>query len=480
MGEGLTPVIHAKLETLVTSGFSSREEMNDKVKSKIRMLSEKDAHFAIDELASTDRASIRNFGSFFMGMYVLVWDRPCEPRSISAGWTNMLTHLNNLLVDSLNRYMRGDTEARNDPSPSYNPSSAGRVNRFDRNSNNNNNQQSYNNRDRSRDRDPTYYPKQRRDVRPPVNPTYDPRQQPRHPQQQQQQHEGPPSWHNNNHPHQGPPHQGPPHQSMGYGGPPGSSNYSQSPQAYPPNNQQFVPPGGGNGYGRGLPPPPMGQSMPPQQQPPSNYGMPPQNHGYPPQQQQQPMMGGGQQSMMGQQQQYNTGNRPYNAPPQMYNAPGRPGPQQNHQSPPPGASYGGWQQQQPPQQQGQMLDILALADKASSAVQALTGQAPGSQRNPGPYGQNPYPYGGQSQQPQQSQYPPPQSSYQQQQAPNYGMPNPQAMAPPYGGNPHGGRGQQGGGQQQRPRGGGGRHTTATMEMLPHNVQYAVQVSAFGE
>lgn len=70
MGEGLTPLIHAKLETLVTSGFTSREEMNDKVKSKIRMLSEKDALFAIDELASTDRASIRNFGSFFMGMYV--------------------------------------------------------------------------------------------------------------------------------------------------------------------------------------------------------------------------------------------------------------------------------------------------------------------------------------------------------------------------------------------------------------------------
>ena len=68
MGPGLTPAVNAKLETLVTSGFCSREEMNDKVKSKIRMLSEKDALFAVDELASTDRASIRNFGSFFMGM----------------------------------------------------------------------------------------------------------------------------------------------------------------------------------------------------------------------------------------------------------------------------------------------------------------------------------------------------------------------------------------------------------------------------
>lgn len=68
MGEGLTPGVNAKLETLVSSGFCTRAEMNEKVKSKIRMLSEKDALFAIDELASTDRASIRNFGSFFMGM----------------------------------------------------------------------------------------------------------------------------------------------------------------------------------------------------------------------------------------------------------------------------------------------------------------------------------------------------------------------------------------------------------------------------
>lgn len=68
MGEGLTPLVNTKLETLVSSGFCTRAEMNEKVKSKIRMLSEKDALFAIDELASTDRASIRNFGSFFMGM----------------------------------------------------------------------------------------------------------------------------------------------------------------------------------------------------------------------------------------------------------------------------------------------------------------------------------------------------------------------------------------------------------------------------
>jgi hypothetical protein len=57
-----------RLERLVTGGFCTQEEMNDKVKSKIRMLSEKDALFAIDELSSVERGQIRNFGSYFMGI----------------------------------------------------------------------------------------------------------------------------------------------------------------------------------------------------------------------------------------------------------------------------------------------------------------------------------------------------------------------------------------------------------------------------
>ena len=69
MGESLTPAVLARLEQLVTSGFCTREEMNDKVKSKIRMLSEKDALFALDELFSVERSSIRSFGSYFMGEY---------------------------------------------------------------------------------------------------------------------------------------------------------------------------------------------------------------------------------------------------------------------------------------------------------------------------------------------------------------------------------------------------------------------------
>jgi Heterogeneous nuclear ribonucleoprotein Q acidic domain len=79
MGPELTPTVNARLQKLVLDNFCSEEEMNEKVKSKIRMLSEKDALFAIDELASVERRQIRNFGSYFMGI--------------------------------LNRYMRGETSS---------------------------------------------------------------------------------------------------------------------------------------------------------------------------------------------------------------------------------------------------------------------------------------------------------------------------------------------------------------------------------
>ena len=68
MGPDLTPAVNGRLAKLVQDRFCTQEEMNDKVKSKIRMLSEKDALFAIEELASVDRSQIRNFGSYFMGI----------------------------------------------------------------------------------------------------------------------------------------------------------------------------------------------------------------------------------------------------------------------------------------------------------------------------------------------------------------------------------------------------------------------------
>eukprot|EP00977_Amphora_coffeiformis_P007032 scaffold1522_cov166-Amphora_coffeaeformis.AAC.10 len=400
MGEGLTPIVNAKLETLVSTGFCTRAEMNEKVKSKIRMLSEKDALFAIDELASTDRASIRNFGSFFMGI--------------------------------LNRYMRGDTQSRHDP-PALHPSSSSfsssRTNRFDRNNN------SSGNRERSRDRGPPP-PKyggrfqQQHSNQQFNNPTYDPRQQQQRPPWNQQGSVPPP----------------PPQQQQPYNaGPPSNypppAPYQQQQPPQPPN--QFVPTQGG------FPPPNMAPGFPPQQM----------QQGYVPNNPQ----------MMGQTQpSYNTGN----APPYQQQPPYNNSQVQYPPQPPQRPPYNSWQPQQqqpqpPPQQQGQMLDILALADKASSAVQALAGQAmPASQR--GPYGQQQqqqqYPYNAPQQQPPFQQGPPsyPPQQQQQQQQPAYG--SPPGMPQPA----------QQYGSSQRRTDNRSRHTTATVDMLTPQVQYAVK------
>ena len=68
MGREITPPVHQRLQKLVHDGFCNNDEMNDKVKSKIKMLSEKDALHAIEELSSVSRGSIRNFSSYFMGI----------------------------------------------------------------------------------------------------------------------------------------------------------------------------------------------------------------------------------------------------------------------------------------------------------------------------------------------------------------------------------------------------------------------------
>ena len=68
MGHELTPRVQDRLNQLVLDQFCTQDEMNEKVKGKIRMLSEKDALFAIEEFASVDRGQIRNVGSYFMGI----------------------------------------------------------------------------------------------------------------------------------------------------------------------------------------------------------------------------------------------------------------------------------------------------------------------------------------------------------------------------------------------------------------------------
>mmetsp|Transcript_56470 Transcript_56470/g.137043 ORF Transcript_56470/g.137043 Transcript_56470/m.137043 type:complete len:442 (+) Transcript_56470:75-1400(+) len=108
MGADLTPAVHARLAKLVSDGYCTGDEMNDKVKAKIKMLSEKDALSAIEELASVSRTQIRNFGSYFMGI--------------------------------LNRYMRGEPSKfknNNNSNSNTNGSKNGGSNRNNSNSNSN-------------------------------------------------------------------------------------------------------------------------------------------------------------------------------------------------------------------------------------------------------------------------------------------------------------------------------------------------------
>jgi hypothetical protein len=461
MGDVLTPVILIRLEQIVASGFCSQEEMNDKVKSKIRMLAENDALAALDELSSVQRTGIRNFGSYFMGI--------------------------------LNRYMRGEASksmnARKQQTfkPDRPDRDGDRNNRFYRDtpssssySNNNNNST----RDRSRDRFDDQHNRSSYQAPPPSQ--YDNRYQPHQQEQQQQQpwmqsQQQPrptqPSW------------QQPPNNS-------GPAAWDQTNAYGPPQ-----PPMSNNAYG---PPPPQQQST---------YGMPPNNTFAPPTQHQQPY--GTQQQQQqppyGQpppygntqdknyfaqppsathvqphlQQQQQTPYQPYGnqqqqplpvAPPfqpQYQQQPSfggnQPHQQQSYGQAP--SSFGGMQQQhpfggnslqpvdtsqqqpgsynsnnpswlQPPSQQPYQLpvDIFNLADKAASAVQALNaGKSFGAT----------------------AMMPP-------QQAMPYIPPGPTPFQTPFDAQPPQPNSNTGGPSQRR-------RTTATLADLPVMVQYAVQV-----
>ena len=67
-GDKLTDRVLARLDLLVQSGYCTAEELDMKVKSKLKMLPESDALNAIDEINAVPRAEIRNFGSYFMGI----------------------------------------------------------------------------------------------------------------------------------------------------------------------------------------------------------------------------------------------------------------------------------------------------------------------------------------------------------------------------------------------------------------------------
>jgi Heterogeneous nuclear ribonucleoprotein Q acidic domain len=487
MGEdGLTVTVQARLDQLVASGFCSNQEMNDKVKSKIRMLSENDAIFALDELSSVDRMSIRNFGSYFMGI--------------------------------LNRYMRGDASSKIRPS-SLGPGSGGNGPSH----HHPHHQKQGHLQNRERDRFTPHHQQQQQQLssssssyrspsgprdrfdnrgaansmngqRPPPyrveNSAYDHRLQ-HQPSSQL------PSWQNQQQP--------PPHQLMGSGG-------------VPPMHH-----GGGGGSNMPHlsmnPANTMAPSIVPNNQ--SIPGMPQTNVNYPGQQLQQPYLPQQQQPPYMQQQQQqqhpNFGHQPVYPPNNNVqhgtpnnNITGMYQPQGNmmgQQQPHIGSQTPQQQQQHlpyPTQQQPAMMnqpsqfvtdpmgqshgsiDILGLADKAASAIQAL-----GANKLNHPIGQGyPTPHMGVPPQQQQQQpgYPPymggipmmgqqPQIGMQQQQQQQPNLPPHQTYPPPH--QPFGGPGslnRTDAPMNQQQQQGARRRTTASFSELPVTVQYALQVS----
>ncbi|KAG7349735.1 hypothetical protein IV203_012332 [Nitzschia inconspicua] len=444
MGQDLTPNVQQRLQNLVASGFCSEEEMNEKVKLKIRMLSEKDAMFAIDELASVPRSQIRNFGSYFMGI--------------------------------LNRYMRGEpTKVQQQQQQQQNNNKKNNKRDFDRfsNSNKDGDRRSMNRHDHNE----SYRRDRNRDQN-----RYEP----------QGHRKGSNDWNFGRNDSQ----YGPPGMYGPGGGPPPPP---PPPPPRPPSGLHGMPPQGGpNMYpqmpGMQLQGPPnvFGQQQPP----------PGQQHSFV-----QQTMGSSapsSNSYYGQPQEQPYGGAPSSAPSSFPNNQGmmqQPASQQSY-------SIG-----YPPQQQGwnnssgmqnpsgdgaAIVDILGLADKAASAVQALQSQQQGSFR--GPY--QGAPQQAQAYQPQQQFQQQNQMQSPQQQAPgqygNYPGPLSASSQPPYSAPPpmhqqpynqsqHHNAGyhsdprqqqsfqpQSHRQQNQQQRGQGPkRHSTATMQELSPSVQYAI-------
>jgi hypothetical protein len=448
MGENLTPLIRSRLERLVATGFCSQEEMHDKVQTKIRSLSEKDAIFALDELTSVDRSNIRNFGSYFMGI--------------------------------LNRYMRGDHSSKIQKGPRL-----------------------------GGDRGP---PTINRNNAPPRGNPYAPTDRYGSPSKQ--------SFPNNN--NRGPnPQWGPPGGNDGYNNPgmnrgpmqhhhqqappsgpnyPALNQYSSQPpslayQQPPPMNAPFVPNNSGPYPGSFNAPPTQASYNPTGPAHPSSY-----HANGPPHQHQLSSYNPNSQPPQQQQPSYSQPPNPY-GPPQTYS--------NTNPQPPYGAnaslgnnpivsntSYGGYKAPHPSQVP---VDIMGLADKAASAVQALASQSnnksfPPQQQAPSyqggsihqgayntggtpqyggpqatsnsPYGPSGLPpFGGNPPlQPQQSYNagPPPQQQQIYGMTPDSVSYNPTMQQPPSFGPLSGGNS------------GGRRRTTAKLQDLPMAVQFAVQ------
>jgi hypothetical protein len=65
-----------RLDALVTSGFCSPDDLDLKIKDRMRMLSEKDALDSIDEINSCSRGDIRNFARSVVSV-CYCFEHPC-------------------------------------------------------------------------------------------------------------------------------------------------------------------------------------------------------------------------------------------------------------------------------------------------------------------------------------------------------------------------------------------------------------------
>jgi hypothetical protein len=64
----LSDLVLARLDRLISSGFCSQLEIDDKIKTKLAMMTESEQLSAIDELCQVKREDIRSFSSYFMGI----------------------------------------------------------------------------------------------------------------------------------------------------------------------------------------------------------------------------------------------------------------------------------------------------------------------------------------------------------------------------------------------------------------------------
>lgn len=68
MGANVAPSVSTILQNMISSGFCTQSDLNEKVMAKVQMLSEQEAIMALNELSSVPRETIRNFPSYMMGI----------------------------------------------------------------------------------------------------------------------------------------------------------------------------------------------------------------------------------------------------------------------------------------------------------------------------------------------------------------------------------------------------------------------------